>query len=518
MTDVVIAGTLLASVGAGIWLFTHSFDRDLLSRFLLAVLPAMLVIVLGVFVARFVNTDLWHLNALRLTPSFALVRGYQLYYGAGEGPVLDYIYGPITALVYLPAVVANSPIIALVVAQLISVALFFIPILWLHTGCHPELARPTLPTVYAFIWFCLVTFYSRALSYSAFAVHADAPALGLGAGACAVLYRHDIPPGFWRSLLSAGLAVLAIATKQTMLALPLALSIYVLAVSGWRSFVDYLFCLGATCAVLGAILLSTVDVPAFLFNVVTLPASFPIEATKRWVGTFLAHMCWPLIIVAFVLVADAVLVRRPWRGPRSYIKDHRWLLFVLVGVSLMPEAYLGSVKFGGDVNSFSLSIYFLWTAVTLGLSSLSSARSTLNRDMTRKWGAALLASVAALFSLVQAPSIRDIDASVASWPVQRVVQAYDYARRNPGEMYFPDQPLSVLMAEGKLYHFLYGVYDREVAGLAVTEAHLRAHIPPHVTLVDCTRHISSAVEKLLPEFSRRISVEDLPGWTVCAKP
>src|SRR5215471_10806466 len=44
-------------------------------------------------------------NAARLAPTFALVRGYRLYYPAESGPILDHVYGPVSALAFLPATI-----------------------------------------------------------------------------------------------------------------------------------------------------------------------------------------------------------------------------------------------------------------------------------------------------------------------------------------------------------------------------------------------------------------------------
>ena len=69
------------------------------------------------------------------------------------------------------------------------------------------------------------------------------------------------------------------------------------------------------------------------------------------------------------------------------------------------------------------------------------------------------------------------------------------------------------MAEGQLYHFDYGLYDREIAGFPVSAEHFRANIPPSFRLL-CfpnTRNFEYTL-KYLPEFNRRVDVPELPGY------
>src|SRR5437867_2712854 len=48
-------------------------------------------------------------NGARLAPTFALAHGYALYYPATSGPILNMVYGPLTPVAFLPAVLFGSP-------------------------------------------------------------------------------------------------------------------------------------------------------------------------------------------------------------------------------------------------------------------------------------------------------------------------------------------------------------------------------------------------------------------------
>ena len=74
------------------------------------------------------------------------------------------------------------------------------------------------------------------------------------------------------------------------------------------------------------------------------------------------------------------------------------------------------------------------------------------------------------------------------------------------------------MAEGKLYHFSYGMFDRELAGFPVTEGHFRQSIPARVRYIGLATQDAPIVSRYLPEFSREIRVPRLPGWRFLVRP
>jgi hypothetical protein len=73
------------------------------------------------------------------------------------------------------------------------------------------------------------------------------------------------------------------------------------------------------------------------------------------------------------------------------------------------------------------------------------------------------------------------------------------------------------MAEGKAYHVGYGLYDRKLAGLRVSDDHFGAFVPEGARIVAFYPSVETAeggVAEYLPEFTRRVDVAELPGWTV----
>jgi len=93
--------------------------------------------------------------------------------------------------------------------------------------------------------------------------------------------------------------------------------------------------------------------------------------------------------------------------------------------------------------------------------------------------------------------------------------AVSYAREHPGQVYFPWNPLLTLMAEHRAYHFAYGVYDRELAGMPVTPEHFRAGLPADVTeVLYSTQDERRLLGAYLTNFTDEVQLPELPGWVI----
>jgi hypothetical protein len=98
--------------------------------------------------------------------------------------------------------------------------------------------------------------------------------------------------------------------------------------------------------------------------------------------------------------------------------------------------------------------------------------------------------------------------------------AYRFSKRHPGQAYFPWNPLSNLMGEGKLYDFDCALADRESSGYPVTRLHVRQNLPETLRYVCYPPYIKAFGPqfeqslKYLPEFTRRVEIPELAGW-VC---
>jgi hypothetical protein len=171
---------------------------------------------------------------------------------------------------------------------------------------------------------------------------------------------------------------------------------------------------------------------------------------------------------------------------------------------------LGKIKTAGGENSFH-SIYYFIAAASLALIHLARSRFP---EPVRRTASRLLILFAVGTFVLSLPSLYWLRylCHVSSNPEQ---EAYQFALTHPGEAYFPWNPISTLMADGKLYHFEFGVIDREMAGYKPTSAEIRKNTPPTIRYVIYPKNPQSQeMLRYFPDFSRRVEIPELPDWLV----
>jgi hypothetical protein len=96
----------------------------------------------------------------------------------------------------------------------------------------------------------------------------------------------------------------------------------------------------------------------------------------------------------------------------------------------------------------------------------------------------------------------------------RAEEAYGFAKVHPGMAYFPWDPLPSLLAEGKLYHFEWGVGDRALAK-TLTISQLQKHLPDHLVIVAYPKAAQSRyILQDLPNITDLGPDPQLPDFTV----
>jgi hypothetical protein len=491
---------LLAAFVVVIVLLRRLHDWPVLDRLLVGLVPVALGVMVAEAVAYVTLAPYFLWNDARLAPLIALTRGYDLYYGPDEGPILDTVYPPFAYLAYFPAVWAGTPKSAVATAAVVSPCLFFLPVLWLlgQGGTGTERARHWGFALVAFAFFAMLAIVLRPLHLAFAQVHADAPALGFAAIACALLLSPYRERGFVPAL-GALVAVLAVAAKQTMLPLLAALPIWFLLagrVGDGLRLAAWLLLAGAGMA----ITLAAVFGPGVLyFNVVQ------VMSGHAWKGKFPSNLfvvglellayCAPVL----VLEVGYALASRKRGGPWSaWLADHSWTLLTLIALMLAPTSLLGRVKIGGDDNTLAPTLYFLLLSASLLL------RDLLERASLPGWRTAagvLAGAVIFLGCLRTIPWQVNYFRVLAAAPPTEQDIAFAYIQQQPGEVYFPNFPLAHLFGEGKLYHYDYGIIDRENGGFAVDRAQYLAHIPPRTRLLCFS-----------PDWRRQVNYDKMMNW------
>jgi hypothetical protein len=534
LLDFTFWGLLVVSLMVGAKLYRRFSQLETLDKFIIASLPLIVLAAGKAFLIKIIALDNW--NAIRLAPAFALRHGYQLYYGTNSGPVTGNIYGPLSAIIYLPATLAHSPVTALILAKFLSIIIYFLPVLWLFTKSGFKNNYKAISVFLVWIWFCFSTINSPSLNYSAFKIHADAPALGFGAMACAILYLKKHTESLIYMLLSSTCALLAIFSKQSALPLMVALPAFVFFADGRRLFVRYLLCLLFS-SIAVSIIFSGIFNPRFLFFNMSLPFRHPwkvnignnqeviigIELIRRLgiliqAGVELLRDSYSSVVVLSFYIFYQFLFNNRKTKLSEWLSVNRWAVFAIAGLFMIPTSLAGRAVVGGAVNNFSFTHYFLLVGAGLVLLQVSLGSTSPYANFMQIAIKLLLIILIGLYACIYVFSDNNIDTNVKKFLHNDERVAYEYIRRHPGEAYFPWNPLSSLMAEGKAYHFYFGLLDRELAGFKVRPGHFLADIPANIRIVaypgKSPKESIDYMKTYLPEFRKRINIEDLPQWIV----
>jgi hypothetical protein len=349
------------------------------------------------------------------------------------------------------------------------------------------------------------------LRYSATYIHADAPALGC-AGMAYWFLSQRRPTG-WMNGCAAGLcAWLSVWSKQTMILLPALLPAWVWWTEEVRAGRAMLVFTVATGTLVGAACWIGWGGDPWYFNAVPWPGHLP------WKGSAPANLLNALWELAGYAMPFGVLLIAACRHRGTRRIDFAEAAALL----LVPMSVLGRVKRGGDLNSFSPTLYMLLLACTARLRSVQVSADDSSPDhFARAW------------RQLVAASLLGITALGVPWVVQEA-NVYDrlrsanaetnYLRTFPGRVYFPWHPLAHLAAEGRLTHHAHSVRERGVAGFPVQPTHVRSGLPERAEYVAFPlKRLGPVVgfgwsfellqnERLLPEGAEPIRLAGLPDY------
>ena len=446
-------------------------------------------------------------NAARLAPSVAMTRGYAPYGSPDQGPILNMIYGPVTLLVYLPSAICSTPDRAVLAGGVITLLLFIPPLAGVFWAVGRTWKIQPGALFLGFLACFAALSLRRGSAYFYDKVHADAPALGFGLLACGLLLpRSGTPPGRGRTAAAALCAVRAVFSKQNSHPIPVALATNLALVAGRRS--AGFFCAVAAASTLASGLLFSLLFGArdLWFNAIQVPGGHPWNEGIPAGLILLLDESYPAVL-AFCVGALFCLAewRRgapvPWR---DLLRREPWLPFALAAAFMLPTSLLGRIKAGGDDNSNHSVLYVTVAAAIVLLRPFS--------DPGGRFAPGLRGAALALALLTFAAGLRrerevlkPVPSDVLRDNPQR--SAFEFVLRHPRQVWLANNPLVTLYADGRLYHFDYGVYDRILAGFSPTDRHLWDHLPENLTYTTMGQS-RSINNRLLHTFTHK--VRDLP--------
>jgi hypothetical protein len=534
---------LAVAMSFGAFLFARARSLLLAERFGLLLCPAAVYVTLLLTANTFFQTldNSW--NNARLTPAIAFLHGIKIYVSpTGPGAVMDTIYPPMAYLSYLPAGLFSTPTSAMLAGSCISVALFFTPALLLcfsRRGDDHE-SRFSIIGIALLLGLAQASIMSKAMLWGAFFIHADAPMFGYAAFACLTLYfqRGEATLTLKTCLISAFCASLAVWSKQTAAPLVAILPIWVLIAHGFRAAVRFTFWLIVALVSLSFAFRMLFGISSFLFNIFKIPSEQPWnfqgpQLAKGFLLLSVEYFCVAAMFLAPILLTlvarwvftpvevteteeEAGPRREETSGPRLWISRDYWLLFVVMAFAAVPTSLLSRIKFGGSWNNYGPTTYFL----SLGLIALVMEWYATNRQRGLRLFNAGLTLI--MLVLVLSPLSKCGEDNFVTFNTIHPLMpnanedAYRYSLRHPGTAYFPFHPVSSLLGEGKVYHHLFGMVDREWAGHPLTAKHFREHLPANLKYI-CVPPFTvygyyQSIMIRLPEYSKRVDIPELPGW------
>lgn len=417
---------------------------------------------LGIAGVTFGMVPQWAWSGVRLANSARLLYGLPLYAAPGGANLTDWCYGPFTALMYLPAMIASTPLGALRLAGILNGAYFTIPLAALvwpvaFAWRRPALALILLATGLAGL---LVSFTGW---YAAACLSTDTVSVGFGVVSCLILGRRG---PLW---LAGVLAAAAVWTKQTEFPLVVAQPVFLL-LSGRRTdaLPSLLYGLGALVA-FGLVFCGWFGFGALYLGMVVVPKGEAIQFAQFFRATDWAG--WVLVVAAAVLALRRVPAEATGFAPMAR-------LLALAGVFLLPGGLMASAKVGGAANSVHCVSY-----AALALVALMADRLLQETPGSRRWGGAAVAAGLAVSLAVDAARIVTFGQDKELVDSSRHDAAYAFILARPGLTYFPWYPLSQLMAERRAYPVDYGATDWRLSHQPLSQAQLRAEIPSGVQFV-----------------------------------
>ena len=131
MSPLAIELTLLLVVAAvGVVLATRARGVSHGDRWLASLAPLGAGVILLRLFERVAQGPNGLFNATRLAASIGMALGYNVLPGRDEGPVLDFMYGPVSAAAYVPAALMPTPSAAIWLGIVMSFAFALGPFAW----------------------------------------------------------------------------------------------------------------------------------------------------------------------------------------------------------------------------------------------------------------------------------------------------------------------------------------------------------------------------------------------------
>jgi hypothetical protein len=508
----------LATLGFSARLIFLFRDREAAVRWLLVTLPVLSCLFAIEVLAGILSAPASIWNEIRLSRSLALLQGFSLYPAEHEiGPIIGTLHPPLSHYLFLPAAAIHDSTTSIVAGSLIACLMVFSALGFALASAAPAGGRWAI-TAMSFLFCGFLIVESEGTFTAAFRIHADAPALAFATIACTFVgtrNRRMPSSSIW---IAAAACTMAIASKQTIAPVALAVALYLAIAEGGKRFTMFLLASAVTGGSLLAVVLSILPARDFLFNTLLLAAHRPLKPGHLEIlaGAYRKGRleALPALLPLLVLAIGSWMAARPKPGLRQFFAANGWMVFLMASGVFIPTSMKAIMTVGADVNHLGFVLYFLFVAAGLAIQQYFTDVNPEARLSSRLFLATgILVSVAPGMILTVRESLHNFRANATE-------TAHIYNLRHPGLAYFPCNPMTSLRDDGKLYDLDVALYDREIAGYPVTTQQLQSGLPygfKVVALPPGEQIQSKALQGLLANFAR-VTDPELPGWSVYRRP
>lgn len=517
---------VMGAAGLGIvlrWRIRHPLDR------ILAVLAPMGVVAILVhLIEALASGPELEMNASRVANAVAMARGHDIFLTVDQGPLLDFMYGPMFVVAYTPAALAASATGAIWIGVVLSLLFVLVPFAILAFRYPGQPSRLTASV--AVVCFGLLCTWDSGLWWVAWHIMADAPALALAGSACAGLLSCRGTPSTRRLIVVSLCAALAVWSKQTMAPLVLALPLYAWMRSDLRAALRFVGILGITGLVVSLVFVLWLGFDDLLFNLFLVPGGHPWKGSLTGGSRLqdavvslrrMAGIAGPAALAAVAIAATSIRSGVPLR---QWIREHPWTGLAWVALLMVPTCVMAGAKIGGEANVYAISTYFLTGAVVLGLAQATTTDAIQVRTASRMLLAAVLLFGVGMEMLrpQRYLALRTAVEQLRHWHDNPQERAVAFARAHPDEVHFIGNPLIGLYSDGRLYSDMFGRYDRELAGYRPKPELMLQYAPPKLRYLASRANFPWFTKPSMfpeyPNFTKPVAVAELPDHVVWERP
>jgi len=313
----------------------------------------------------------------------------------------------------------------------------------------------------------------------------------------------------------------AIWTKLTVAPVIVALILYVLLIKSCKEAYIYTVLFILAFASLAGFFIYIHGYDSLWHNMISIGASHTHTKTLKEGILHFWYNTRPIIVILSIYLCIRTLYIGKSYTTKEIIQKNDWLLFVLVALFAVPASVKAYLVPGGVVNHALGLFYFLSLAFARAISGSASEdeKNIVMRSMSRS--GLIIGTVAMIvtYTFFLFDPNRRVAELYQSFHLSHD-QAAEYARKNPGTIWFPWNPLSNTIAERRVYHFAYSIYDRILAGHDVRREDIQAYIPEKLKYIAFYQNIGYTqaqyehIMTYFPRYTEIVEIPELENWTV----